>query len=272
MKFGESVRLFRQQKGLTQEKLGEMLGVSSQAVSKWETMESYPDAELLVPLANSLEVSLDVLFHNEQVTERDAAILLAGLIGAESKRTGRRPFETIRRLGWTMEAAMFGELAVEPERGGLSSISDEGGFTEISCEPDAPFFSVFTEPEGGWGAAVGDGEEIRAVFEALGNRPTMKAMFFLMRRCRGYLFEAARLAKETGISPDELGEAIRGLSTLGLVSPAPVEINGETRQLYYYYPEERVMSLLLFAKYLRYHGTFYYQSNGREAPLIRSDP
>ena len=67
MKFGESVRLFRQQKGLTQEKLGELLGVSSQAVSKWETMESYPDAELLVPLANALEVSLDVLFHNEQV-------------------------------------------------------------------------------------------------------------------------------------------------------------------------------------------------------------
>jgi len=37
MTFGEVVRAERMKKGLTQEKLGEMLGVSSQAVSKWET-------------------------------------------------------------------------------------------------------------------------------------------------------------------------------------------------------------------------------------------
>ena len=36
MTFGEKVRSCRQEKGLTQENLGERLGVSSQAVSKWE--------------------------------------------------------------------------------------------------------------------------------------------------------------------------------------------------------------------------------------------
>ena len=62
MKFGELIRVFRQKKDLTQEALGDKLGVSPQAVSKWENSDCYPDAELLVPLANALDVSLDVPF------------------------------------------------------------------------------------------------------------------------------------------------------------------------------------------------------------------
>ena len=166
MTFGEVVRTERMKKGLTQEKLGEMLGVSSQAVSKWETTGCYPDAELLVPLANALDVSLDALFRNGQVTERDAALMVFSLMQKENEREGGKPFELIRRLCWVTQGAWFGIYDPTPAADGMSSITDDDGFTEVSCEPYAPFFSVFPEPENGWGEAVGDGEEIRCKYRS----------------------------------------------------------------------------------------------------------
>ena len=64
MSLSETIKKYRLEKGYTQEQLGAALGLSAQAVSKWETSETYPDGALLVPLANTLGVSLDTLFGN----------------------------------------------------------------------------------------------------------------------------------------------------------------------------------------------------------------
>ena len=56
---GTQIALLRKAKGLTQNDLGERLGVSFQAVSKWERGETLPDTAILVDLANSLETSVD---------------------------------------------------------------------------------------------------------------------------------------------------------------------------------------------------------------------
>jgi len=269
MTFGEVVRTERMKKGLTQEKLGEMLGVSSQAVSKWETTGCYPDAELLVPLANTLDVSLDALFRNGQVTERDAALMVFSLMQKENEREGGKPFELIRRLCWVTQGAWFGIYDPTPAADGMSSITDDDGFTEVSCEPYAPFFSVFPEPENGWGEAVGDGEEIRSVFAALGAPSVMKALLFLLTKEREYLFEPALLTKELGIDAGELDAVMSGLRTLDMVSEAPVVINGECRKLYYYHRNEKVIPLLLFAKFVRGSEIYHFQSDNRQKPLIR---
>ena len=269
MTFGEVVRTERMKKGLTQEKLGEMLGVSSQAVSKWETTGCYPDAELLVPLANALDVSLDALFRNGQVTERDAALMVFSLMQKENEREGGKPFELIRRLCWVTQGAWFGIYDPTPAADGMSSITDDDGFTEVSCEPYAPFFSVFPEPENGWGEAVGDGEEIRSVFAALGAPSVMKALLFLLTKEREYLFEPALLTKELGIDAGEFDAVMSGLRTLGMVSEAPVVINGECRKLYYYHRNEKVIPLLLFAKFVRGSEIYHFQSDNRQKPLIR---
>lgn len=269
MTFGEVVRAERTKKGLTQEKLGEMLGVSSQAVSKWETTGCYPDAELLVPLANALDVSLDALFRNGQVTERDTALMIFSLIRKEMARHEAMPFELIRRLCWVTQGACHGVFEMTPAGEGMASNLDDGGFTEVSCEPYAPFFSVFPEPENGWSEAVGDGEEIRSVFAALGAPSVMKALLFLLTKEREYLFEPALLTKELGIDAGELDVVMSGLRTLDLVSGTPVVINGETRKLYYYHRNEKVIPLLLFAKFVRGSEIYHFQSDNRQKPLIR---
>ena len=268
MTFGEVVRAERIKKGLTQEKLGELLGVSSQAVSKWETTTCYPDAELLVPLANALDISLDALFRNGQVTERDAALMVFSLMQKEKEREGKT-FELILRLCWGTIGATFGIFEPTPAVDGMSSVVSDDGFTEASCEQYAPFFSVFPEPENGWGEAVGDGEELRSVFSALGDKSVMKALLFLLTKESQYLFEPALLTKELGIDAGELDAVMSGLRTLGMVSGTPVVINGETRKLYYYHQNEKVIPLLLFAKFVRYNEIFHLQSDNRQKPLIR---
>ena len=50
---GRQIALLRTDKGLTQSELGERLGVSFQAVSKWERGETLPDTGLLPDLANN---------------------------------------------------------------------------------------------------------------------------------------------------------------------------------------------------------------------------
>ena len=62
MTIGKNIFRFRKEKGMTQAELGEKLGVSNQAISKWESGMSAPDISLLPFLADVFECSIDDLF------------------------------------------------------------------------------------------------------------------------------------------------------------------------------------------------------------------
>ncbi len=59
--FGENIKKLRKEKELTQETLAEFLGVSFQAVSKWERGETYPDITMLPVIASFFNVTIDDL-------------------------------------------------------------------------------------------------------------------------------------------------------------------------------------------------------------------
>lgn len=61
MSLGQMIKLCRKEKNLTQIELSLQIGVSMQAVSKWETDSGMPDISQIVPLARVLEVSADKL-------------------------------------------------------------------------------------------------------------------------------------------------------------------------------------------------------------------
>lgn len=61
MKCNEKIKQLRKQQGWTQETLGELCQVSRQAVSLWESQETYPDIENLITLSNLFHVSIDDL-------------------------------------------------------------------------------------------------------------------------------------------------------------------------------------------------------------------
>ena len=79
-KIGCQIASLRKAKGLTQNELGERLGISFQAVSKWERGETLPDVSLLVGLANILETSVDhILRGGEKIMNYRGKITVADM-------------------------------------------------------------------------------------------------------------------------------------------------------------------------------------------------
>lgn len=72
MTFGEKLSKLRKDAGYTQEQLAEMLDVSRQSVSKWESDIAYPETDKLVKIGRLFDCSMDYLL-NEDITEKQAA-------------------------------------------------------------------------------------------------------------------------------------------------------------------------------------------------------
>lgn len=69
MNFNEKLIELRKSKGLSQDELGQRLGVSRQTISKWELAQSYPDFQRLVLLSDYFDLSLDALVKDIDVQE-----------------------------------------------------------------------------------------------------------------------------------------------------------------------------------------------------------
>ncbi len=74
MKIGSNIAALRKEKGITQEELANALGVSAQAVSKWENNSSCPDVSLLTDIADYFGVTVDALLRSgaEEITRADS--------------------------------------------------------------------------------------------------------------------------------------------------------------------------------------------------------
>lgn len=77
MTLGNKLQNMRKQKGLSQEQLANMITVSRQAVSKWETNETIPDIGNLLQLSKLFEVSLDFLLNDEIEDNKEIPIVLS---------------------------------------------------------------------------------------------------------------------------------------------------------------------------------------------------
>lgn len=273
MSLSQNIKKLRLRKNLTQEQLAAALGISAQAVSKWETSDTYPDGSLLVPLANELNVSLDKLFGNEVVTMEDIADKVLRLMRATDEK---QRFEVARDIGWQIEKGLFNcrmliEEGYDPEEikelQNSSYVLNDYGFTLIS-NGRAPFFSVFCEPEEGYGEIIGDGEEMRRICECLAQPETMKAVLFVLQKERDFTFDKGFLAGECQIGENMIDTVINHLIELHLVSRVELQIDGENCILHATRPSHKRMALFLMAHELNYRGAYSLQSEHRQKPYI----
>ena len=73
MTFGEKIQKLRKEAGLSQEELSYQLGVSRQAISKWERDNGYPETEKIVRMSKIFHVTLDYLLNEEGTQAPEAA-------------------------------------------------------------------------------------------------------------------------------------------------------------------------------------------------------
>ena len=68
MTFSEKLKETRKAAGMSQEALADKLGVSRQAVTKWETQKGTPDIENIISISNLFGISVDELLSQEKDT------------------------------------------------------------------------------------------------------------------------------------------------------------------------------------------------------------
>ena len=87
---GHKIRELRHRDGRTQEALAEAIGVTSQAVSRWEANGGYPDMEMIPAIANYFGITIDELFgyYNDRDTKIDRIIKKVDSFGIQSRGDG----------------------------------------------------------------------------------------------------------------------------------------------------------------------------------------
>jgi len=70
IKIGAKIKALRKRDDITQEQLAEALGVTNQAISRWESESGYPDIEYITPIANFFNVTTDYLFDHDVAEKR----------------------------------------------------------------------------------------------------------------------------------------------------------------------------------------------------------
>ena len=151
--FNANLRRIRKDRSITQEQLAEAVGVSPQAVSKWE-LNSYPDAALLPKIAQKLDTSIDELFglKNENISVYDRVLEHIKSFPAEQRID--EMFSIVRAF----PLACCGAVKYEPipeeiltsEYASHSRIIQPDGFIEMRNNADLQFAFLFPEPKCGY--------------------------------------------------------------------------------------------------------------------------
>ena len=113
MKFEEKLTTLRKKNGMSQEELAERLGVTRQAVSRWELGATQPDAPNLLKLSDLFGVSIDWLLRDgdpeqEEVPQTNAAVQMQ----TETERKGRKGF-LIASIAFLIAAFAFLMAAID---------------------------------------------------------------------------------------------------------------------------------------------------------------
>ena len=255
MTFAENIRKYRTARGLTQEELAESVGISGQAVSKWETSDTLPDTSLLPARADALGVSIDCLFGHTVRTQNGMAEMLYDYIrNGEEDEMHQRMYDAL----WAAYSAMVREPQTcweniapfclwreTPWTFHRLHVGQDEAMGVLFRHPAFTHGSIVLEPEGGYAALFT--EEALDYLEALGDRDTMKCLMQLMKR-RSSTVEIAVLLRDAGIAPSREEAVMEQMKKLPrLLHVREVEINGTPRRIVRYIEQYAVYLLNIVA-------------------------
>lgn len=252
---GNTIARLRRERGMTQEALAEVIGVSAQTISKWENSAYCPDVALLSVIADVFGVSIDMLY------------------GREAVKHTVMPEHAIDRV---IECARetFVAACYDPERDGsfeeqLAQYKkvmklDERHRSVIENDRDVLYFReklgalALRRPEDGWNTLF-DHEGVAALLRLLAEEDFHRAMQLILKK-RMLTFTIPSLAKQCGIADGAALE--RMLAECGLFARRELMID-ETPLTYYELVAGESRLFLLYAvmafakEMVEYQGVHY---------------
>ena len=179
---GANIKALRKARHITQEQLGKAVGVSMQAVSRWEC-GGVPDVSVLPLIADYFDVSLDALFgrvlDNEMPLEH---YLYADLWRTHENQKAERAC----RYGWAMFKGMsgmesfaneeYGKISAAETVGTYARLSFNNGYVFMNATEEFHYFLVMPEPESGYNAALANIDEYTELFSLLADKNKLRLL------------------------------------------------------------------------------------------------
>lgn len=261
LKIGEKISKYRKLKGFTQEQLGESVGVSGQAVSKWEK-GGVPDTYLLPAISKVLGVSIDALFGVEKkISDYTQDEILDDLfkfclqkMHCKDNRIDffKFMFDTI----WTVQSAYFGNESrpllkdvVEKNRGNsqiTSQIINDEGTTYLSLVDNFPFFSAVCDtPE--ISKKLLSEKNFGEFFSLLASEDGMKAILFTQSATETSQYTADMISKKIGITLERFLEIEPLLVKYGLLNEDSLTLDDSIIKVYHKWSNPEIRPLLMMA-------------------------
>jgi len=262
MSIGKNIAELRKQKGVTQEILADAVGVSGQAVSKWEGGGS-PDIELLQPIADYFDVTIDRLFGRSTHNFTDISGKVASYLRSTDDMDER--FRKVFELCWLMEFATFGSMKLHPppnEEWHIHSIPDinalhgrqfsqiliDGGITSLGMNNDLRYFLAMPQPEEGWGKVLYYKDAYKDMFALLADEETLKTLFFLYSRNENKPFTPKFIEKHLGIMEEKAVAILEGLEMF--IYASEIEFDDEIKTVYNFDENPAFVPFLTFLEEL----------------------
>ena len=265
---GEQIQKFRKEIRITQKELGEAIGVSSSAVSQWES-GSTPDVSLLPAIADRLGVTVDALFGREKVTQENIREALPRYVASlpESKR-----IDEIRLLMWeAMKLGCIGPYVFGDDRSQDYQIrfaSDEGVIVGAASEAMS-FMGVFPEPEKGYEAYFAEDEAYARLFSTLVKPHAFKLLKLLYQRPPRHCTTGV-IAQRMGIPPEETEALLSEFEQLHLIEKLELEAENGSTDAYIVNDLGALVPFLYAARLMmESFGGFRLTCDKRKAPLLR---
>ncbi len=252
---GEQIKKYRIEKGITQEQLGKMIGVTTQGVSRWERGGT-PDAELLPRLSEILGVSIDALFGRE---EKSLTLTLARHLAQLS------PEEVFRyafTICWAVELGMVGDVSTMDDfirkfldtadvnegkkNDYFAKVVRDSGISFVRMSPDLNHFFLMVEPKGRLLDQLSDVESLRKVFALLADAKLLKIICFLYGM-PPMPVSTSLISKHIGLSQQETDRCMDILLNNHLVTHTQVATAEGEINAYAFRKEGFVVPLLCFA-------------------------
>lgn len=274
--FGSIIRKLRQQNNMTQADLGKIVGVSTQAISKWER-GSIPDISILIVLADYFHVSLDDLIgRSAKAADAPSDYAYGKVLNADQSRA----FPVAAELCWSAVKGLTGisnldglgySASTTPESSRFRVSSNSGVAYGIVTET-LQAISVMPEPPEGFACLAKDAEDLTALFRFLGDRDTMALFLFVGRRSTG-LFAAELAAKDTGVPLGRTQKILEGFVQRGWLLEESAGVVSGDMHLYRGNIRENYLFFLLYARELLLQPRFWYLSSfsGRTKPLLNEE-
>lgn len=247
---GEQILKFRKERGLTQKKLGEAIGVSSSAVSQWECGGT-PDISLLPVLSDTLGVTIDSLFGRTEAQREDIEETVGKYITSlpVAKRVGKL-VSLMRRAALTGCTDMAMDIVDFDSRDSeMICITDDGFVTAILSNGQS-FLSAAWCEEGIFTNLLSCEENVAQLFSALSSSAALTMLSKLYSEAPRHRTIGV-LAKLAGIAQSEAKEILRKFTELKLTEELDIETENGNAKGYAVNLNGAAVPLLISARFAK---------------------